>query len=154
MADIVRHRHPRELVRRLGWPFGSLFRDVWEDLSDESGLMPTFLRDRFVPSLDVREDENQLLRTAELPGVTKDDIDISVRDGVLTLRGAKRQEEETKEGNCYRAERVYGAFERSIRLPEYVDEQKVAATYKDGILTLTLPKKAEVKPRAIEIKDG
>jgi len=154
MTDIVRHRGPHGLVRRWPAPFGGLFRDLWEDFDDEFGSVRGLFGTRFIPELDVRENESELVVAAELPGVSKDDVHISVHGGVLTIKGQKRQEEETKDGGYYRSERRYGAFERSIRLPEYVDEQNVDATFKDGVLKLTLPKREEVRPKTIPIKEG
>jgi len=151
MADIIRRR-PSHL-RRWEWPFGHLFEDVFESFEDEFGRLPVLWTDRrFMPAIDVSEDENSLTLTAEIPGMTKDELEVTVENGVLTLKGEKK-EEETKEGKDYlRVERRYGQFERRLRLPEYVDATKVEATYKDGVLRLTMPKEKPSKAKSIEIK--
>ena len=154
MVDIGRFRNPFGLVRKSSSPLGRLFRDLWDDFDRELGEQGALSRGEFMPALDVKEDENQLTVTAELPGVKKENIDVSIHGGLLTLKGEKRQEEETKEGGYHRIERCYGNFERRVRLPDYVDEQNVAATFKDGVLTLAMPKKEEVKPKVIPIKEG
>jgi HSP20 family protein len=89
---------------------------------------------------------------AELPGMKKEDLDVRVENNVLTLRGKKERKEEAKEEGYFRAERAYGSFSRSFSLPSTVEVSKIAAEYKDGVLTLRLPKAEEAKPRQIEVK--
>jgi HSP20 family protein len=101
--------------------------------------------------LDVTESENELVINAEVPGMTREDMDISVENGVLTLRGEKKEEETKEEGGWRRSERRYGRFERSIRLPQYADAENIDASYQDGILKLIVPKKEAAKPRSIKI---
>ncbi|MEF8787802.1 MAG: Hsp20/alpha crystallin family protein [Planctomycetota bacterium] len=84
--------------------------------------------------------------------MSKDDVEITVENGVLTLRGEKEQTEEKEEKNYHRVERRYGRFERSFRLPEYADETNADATFSDGILTITLPKKEAAKAKTIEVQ--
>jgi len=115
------------------------------------GLFRTALVE-FTPSVDLIErDEDYLLR-AELPGLRADDIDISVRDNVLTLRGEKRQEAEQDLRGYHYSERRYGAFARTIQLPGGVDSEKVQASYIDGVLEITLPKSEAAKPRRVHIE--
>ena len=107
---------------------------------------------RWVPPIDVLEREESLEFTAELPGLKKDDIDITVEDKVLTLSG-ERKFENTEERNGYhRIERSYGTFSRSFTLPHEVDQTKVKASFEDGVLTIQIPKAEAAKPRKIEIK--
>ncbi len=107
------------------------------------------------PNIDVRESDKSITLEAELPGMDEKDIDLTVDDGVLTLKGEKRYEhEEKEEGKAVRIERQYGSFQRSFTLPSYVEEEKVSATFKKGVLTIELPKKpnAPAKGRSIPIR--
>jgi len=99
----------------------------------------------FLPRVDVSEDENQVQVAVELPGVDEKDLHVSLSHDVLTIRGEKKEEREQKGKNYYRMERSYGSFERSIPLPAGVDGSKVDATFKQGVLTITLPKVASKK---------
>jgi HSP20 family protein len=87
----------------------------------------------------------------ELPGLKKDQINLSLHEGVLTISGERKQEQETKQGDTFRSERYFGKFQRSVTLPTAVDSGKVKATYKDGILTVDLPKAEEAKPKQIAV---
>lgn len=105
------------------------------------------------PAIDVSEDDEQYLVRAELPGVNKDDISITLEDGVLHISGeTKREQEEKQGGRVIRQERHYGKYVRSLRLADAVDEQKVKAKYKDGVLELVLPKSESVKPKQIAVE--
>ncbi|HLQ24411.1 MAG TPA: Hsp20/alpha crystallin family protein [Acidiferrobacterales bacterium] len=105
-----------------------------------------------VPAIDVTERDNEYLIRAEMPGVPKDAIEVTLADGVLTISGESREEHEEKEGNrVIRQERRYGKYTRSLRLDTQIDEKKVKANYKDGILELVLPKADEVKPKKIAV---
>jgi HSP20 family protein len=105
------------------------------------------------PAMNVWSDEDSALVTAELPGVDLDDIDITVEDDILTLRGVRKPDE--REGVTYhRQERRYGRFLRTLRLPFRVDAEKVEATFAKGVLNLVLPRAAEDKPRKIAIRAG
>jgi HSP20 family protein len=115
---------------------------------DDSGIMPT----TWLPAVDLIEEDDQLLAKVELPGVTKDDVKITLQDNTLTIRGEKKQEKETKESNYHRLERSYGSFQRSFALPTSVKADKVEAQYKDGILTITMPKAEEARRKQIEVK--
>ena len=103
------------------------------------------------PSVDVTEDEDSVVVKAEMPGLNKDDVKISVHDSILTLKGEKKQEKEEKEADYHRIERSYGSFCRSFQLPTTVRTDKIKANYKDGVLSITLPKTEEVKPKEIPI---
>lgn len=106
------------------------------------------------PAMEVSEDKDAYRLTAELPGMSEKDIEVALTDGMLTLKGEKKQEKEQKEKNFYLSERAYGAFERSFTLPDGIDADKVAADFAKGVLTITLPKKpeAKVEPKKVEIK--
>ncbi len=104
------------------------------------------------PAVDISESADSYEVTAELPGLSKDDVKISYEGGVVSIRGEKKQEKEDKSKNYHRIERSYGAFERSFRLPTHVDVNKIEAKFKDGVLTLHLPKAEEARPKEIPIK--
>ena len=104
----------------------------------------------WTPALDVYQSNDNVVAVVELPGMRKEDIEISLHDGTLTIGGERKHE--TSEGDkAERSERYVGKFRRSITLPTRVDASKVSATYKDGILTVTLPKAEEAKPRQIQV---
>ena len=103
------------------------------------------------PALDVYQDKDNVFVKTELPGMKKEDIAISLEDGVLSISGERKHEEETKKGESFRSERYFGRFHRGISLPTAVDSAKVTASYKDGILTVTLPKAEEAKPKQIQV---
>lgn len=105
----------------------------------------------WVPPVDIVEEPERLLFRAEIPGVSKDDIDIKVENGTLILRGEKKQEREVEGETAHRVERFYGAFTRSFALPATIDAEKIQARYKDGVLELVLPKAEIAKPRKIQI---
>jgi len=102
------------------------------------------------PSVDVSETESEIVFTAEFPGFEKDEIDISVNEGHLTISG-ERQFTEAKETKHHRVERSYGNFNRSFLLPKSADPEKISANLKNGVLTVTMPKKEEAKPRQIPV---
>jgi HSP20 family protein len=105
------------------------------------------------PAIDIFETENEIVVKAELPGVDRKDISVHLENGVLTLRGERRFEKETKDENYHRIERSYGGFSRSFSIPMLVDEQNIQADYKDGILKILLPKKEQAKPKQIKINE-
>lgn len=121
-----------------------MFRNFFEEYDQRGSL--------WAPSVDIVEENDRLELTAEIPGVDKKDVKISVQDNVLTIEGQKKQEYEEKNDSYYCCERSFGRFSRSFTIPSNVDSEKIKADYKDGILTLTLPKVEEAKPRQIEIK--
>jgi len=108
----------------------------------------------WLPPVDVVEEGDNLIFRAELPGVSRDDIEVKVENGTLTLRGEKRQEKETTADSAHRIERVYGTFHRSFTLPSSVDAEKIKARYRDGVLELVLPKADQAKPRRIAITEN
>ena len=103
------------------------------------------------PSVDIFENDNEVVVKAEMPGMEAKDIDVRLENNVLTLKGERTFEKETKEENYHRIEREYGTFTRSFALPGAVTGEKVTAEYKDGVLKVVLPKKEETKPKAIKV---
>jgi HSP20 family protein len=106
----------------------------------------------WTPSCDVYETDNEIVVKAEIPGVKKDDVKVGIEDGVLSISGERKFEEETKKENYLRVERRYGSFTRSFTLPTIVDSSKVMAEFKDGLLKVTLPKREESKPKGVEVE--
>ncbi len=106
----------------------------------------------WLPAVDIRETDDALIVTAELPGIDKKDVHLDIRDGVLTISGERKYEKDVKEENVHRIERAYGRFSRSFALPRNVDTDKVEAKMDKGVLEIRLPKKESAKPKAIEIK--
>ena len=132
------------------------FRDDMDRLLDEFYGRVTGPGDGhegdWLPPMDLTENENGVTASLELPGLNKDEIKVSVNDNVLTVSGEKKQEKTEDNDNLCRVERSYGFFKRSVRLPSEVDAGKVKATFKDGILKVTLPKLESKKPREIEVQ--
>ena len=136
-------------------------RRSWDPFGDIDTLFNTLMRpvygapergNALVPAVDITETDHAYLVRAELPGVRKEDLQITINDGVLTINAETRQQSEEKaNGRVIRQERRYGKFVRSMHLGNDVDEGKVSADYKDGVLALTLPKTEEVQPRRIEV---
>lgn len=138
-------------------------RPLWGALNDFDNLFEGFLSPRrvgvdvdsggaLVPAIDVSENENEYRIKAEIPGVKKEDLNVSVHDGILTINAESRYEdEEKKEGRVIRQERRYGKYVRSVRLSKDVNSSGVRAEYKDGVLDIVLPKTEEVKPKKIDI---
>jgi HSP20 family protein len=106
------------------------------------------------PAVDIYETDHDLVLKAELAGVDPKDVDIRVENGTLYLRGERKQEKDVKEGNYHRVERSYGSFTRTFSLPNSVNVEGIKADYKDGVLTLTMAKREEAKPKAIKINVG
>lgn len=157
MADVERRsstpERRRKRERRSLSPVGRLFEDFLSDIGEMPELAGPFGRGRFAPPMDISEDDQNIEIAAELPGMSKDDVEITVDRGVLTLRGQKEHEEKTEDRDYRRVERSYGRFERSVRLPNYADEQSAEATFQDGVLTVTVPKKETAQARRLEVKE-
>jgi HSP20 family protein len=132
-------RELEEWERRFDDLFG---RPLWRLPVDERGWMP---------AVDVFEKEDRFVVKAELPGMKEDDIDVSVVGDTLSIKGEKKTEAEIKDEDYYRCERSYGSFYRSIPIPSNVDANKIEASFEDGVLEVTLPKSAKVKPKKIAV---
>jgi len=126
--------------------FDRLFDSFFNTEEEETSLAA------FSPSVDIMEKEKEFLITAELPGIKKDDIKMNIRDNVLTVSGEKKQEKKTEKDNFHRTERVYGSFQRSFRLPDSADQENISAEFKDGVLSVTIPKLKESISKSIDIK--
>jgi HSP20 family protein len=109
-------------------------------------------REEWTPAFDITENEKEYVVTAELPGIETKDLDVTLSEGLLTVKGEKKQEHEEKRGNYHRVERHYGAFQRTFRIPGKVKADKIDANYKDGVLRLTLPKAEESEAKKITVK--
>jgi HSP20 family protein len=109
------------------------------------------LRGAWMPAVDIRESKDAIEVKAELPGIDARDVDVSVQENMLTIRGERRREEVKDDETMHRVEREYGVFERSFTLPRSADAEKIAASYKDGVLSLTVPKREEARPKAIKV---
>ena len=134
---------------------GSLTNPSFDDIIDRFFYgWPSMERDVdtiWNPRVDVNETENEITIHAELPGIDKKDVNIEVKDSVLTLSGERKQEKKDKGTNYHRVERRYGKFERSFGLPDYVLSEKITAEYNNGVLTLTLPKAEKEEPKKLSI---
>jgi len=141
----------------LAWPsFGRLsslrdeldrlFESPWTELARTSQLLSGW-----TPALDVHEDKDNFIVHAELPGMKREEIDVSLHDGALSISGERKTEEKHEEAEAYRTERFFGKFQRTVPLPAPVAADKVKAQYKDGVLTVTLPKTEEAKPKQIDV---
>jgi len=137
LLDQMRDEMDQMFQRVLGWPV---------ETAKETQLTT------WAPLIDVSETEKALVVKADLPGVDPKDVDVTVRDGMLTIRGEKKEEHEEKQKNFHRVERFVGQFFRSIPLPAGADETNVAATTGKGVLTVTIPKKPEAQPKKIAVK--
>ncbi len=126
-----------------------IFGDAYTRRLDDGGLTQ---RGEWLPVVDIFENANQeIVLKAELPGIAREDIDVRVENNTLTLRGERKRESEVTQEQYHRVERSYGAFTRSFSLPSRIDTEKVKAEFKDGVLSITLPVKAEAKPRQIDV---
>ncbi len=123
-------------------------------------LMNGFFSDRledtdltdWTPAIDIDENDDAFVVIADLPGLTKKDININIKENMLTISGERNFEKKDENKNYYRSERRYGSFKRSYQLTDKVISDKISASFKDGVLTVTVPKAEEVKPKEIEIK--
>ena len=133
-------------------PYESGIDRMLEEFTRDLGFNPQHGEPAFQPSLDVSESESAWLVRTDLPGVELADVEVSVTGNVLTIRGEKKSEREEKKEQRRYVERTYGSFSRSLRLPADADAEHVDASFKDGVLTIRLPKVEAAKPRAIAVK--
>lgn len=154
----VAMKTPVEVVPRWGeidrW-FDRLTEDFWR--RPFSSLMlgerwPLPMMSMKAPSLDVFEEKDELVVKADLPGMSKEEIEVTVTGNVVTIKGEKRKEEEVKEKDYYRRERSYGSFVRSVELPCEVKSEQIKANFKDGVLEVRMPKTEEAKKKSVAIK--
>jgi HSP20 family protein len=112
----------------------------------------TFQTSYWTPAVDIAELENEYVVKMELAGVNRDDVKISLESNILTIKGEKKQDKEEKNENVHRVERSYGSFQRSFTLPTKVKSDNIDAVFKEGVLSISLPKTVEAKPKQIEVK--
>jgi HSP20 family protein len=150
--NLTRYQRPE-----VAWPgFGRLsslrdeldrlFESPWTELARTSQLLSGW-----TPALDIHEDKDNFIVRAELPGMKREEIDVSLHDGALSISGERKLEQKFEEAEVYRTERFFGKFQRTVSLPAAVAADKVKAQYKDGVLTITLPKTEEAKPKQIDV---
>jgi HSP20 family protein len=148
MSSLIRWEPFRDFVAlrdRMDRLFGETSGRNWPA---EEGLATSVWN----PPVDVYETNDSIVLKADLPEVNKEDVDISVQGNVLAIRGERKREQEVKEQNYYRMERSHGTFTRSFTLPGTVDAEKIEAGFTGGVLTVTLPKREESKPKQIRVK--
>jgi HSP20 family protein len=138
--------------------------DPWREIADKfdrytrevgqpgAGSQEVIATGDWTPRVDIAETDEAFVINAEIPEVNKEDVKVTVDNGVLTFRGERKQEKEEKNKKFHRVERFYGSFTRSFTLPDNVDESKIDAAFKDGMLSLTIPKTEETKPKVIDVK--
>jgi len=144
--SIIRWDPFRDLIT-LRERMNRLFEDAFPYRGEEKELIAS----SWAPAVDIYEKENALVLTTEVPGIDEKDIEIKIEDNTLTLKGERKFEKETKEENYHRIERSYGSFHRSFTLPRYIDEDKINAEYENGVLKITMPKKAELKAKKVKV---
>lgn len=149
LTRFVPFRSPLQDVAVLQNRLNSIFNDFARpEAGDE------IMSGSFIPAVDVYEDEHKLVLKVEAPGVKQEDFDINVENQTLTIKGERKFETDEKEENYHRIERRYGSFVRSFSLPQTVDTNAVQANYDAGVLNISLPKKAEAKPKQVKIAVG
>jgi HSP20 family protein len=124
-----------------------LFEEAYTSRGEEKDMVAS----AWNPSVDIYEKENAIVLKAEVPGIDENDVEIKIEDNTITLKGDRKFEKETKEENYHRIERSYGSFYRSFTLPRNIDQDKIKAESENGILKITMPKKAELKPKKVKI---
>jgi HSP20 family protein len=125
---------------------------LWQDFFGPGGRALRPIAEEWIPPVDISDTADKVTVKVEAPGMDAKDIEISLSGDILTIRGEKKAEKEEKGENFYLVERSYGSFARSLRLPAVVDADKIEASFKQGVLTITCPKKEEVKPKQITVK--
>jgi HSP20 family protein len=134
-------------LNRLRDEIDQVFQSSFGGWGESTGFL-----EGWSPAVDLIEDKDKFIVKAEIPGMNKDDIQVSLHGDTLSISGERKKEVEHKESEDYRSERYFGRFQRSISLPQPVDDKKIEATYRDGILAINLPKTEEAKRKQIEIK--
>jgi HSP20 family protein len=129
---------------------GRLFEDFFNDFPIAS--YTNGHKENWIPAVDILEKEGNLILRAELPGISEKQIDLKLEGNTLTLKGERKMDKEDNKNNYQRVESFYGSFTRSFRLPETVDLEKISADYKNGVLTITIPQKPEIRPREIPVR--
>jgi len=140
-------------IRRTETPMVSrLFEEFFNDFPLTNSFQDA--RENWNPAVDILEKDGNLVLRAELPGMTEKEIELKLEGNTLTLKGERKMEAEDKKNSYHRVESFYGSFLRTFRLPDTVDMDKISADYKNGVLTVTLPQKPEVRPREIPVSSN
>jgi HSP20 family protein len=150
--NLIRYQPPAFPVFREMEELSERFNRVFGSRTRANGERESLLVTDWMPVVDIQETETEYLVKAELPEVRKEDVKVTVENGVLTVRGERKQEKEEKGRKFHRVERSYGTFLRAFTVPLDAEESKVAADFKDGILRVHLPKTEKPRPKAIEVK--
>jgi HSP20 family protein len=141
---------PKREMERLWNRFSTLFGETpfrWPEEENESLALP-----EWVPTVDIAETEKEYVIKADLPGVTREQVKVTVEHGLLSLSGERKSEKEEKGQKVHRVERTYGSFLRTFTLPDGTNAAKIAAEFKEGVLTVRLPKDETAKPQAVTVK--
>jgi len=152
MANGIVRFDPFEDLTRLQREMNRLFDDSVR--TNGWGATEHVSSRAWAPPVDIYEDQNEIVVNVELPGIKQDDIDIQVTGDTLTLRGERKFEDTQKKDNYVRVERSYGSFQRSFTIGVPVQSDRVTANYRDGILSIRLPKSEEVKPKKVQVTSG
>ena len=136
-----------KLSRRMERLFDEMLGNgIWRTSEEHS------LRGSWVPAINILEKDNEIIITADLPGLKAEDVEVTIEEGTLSIRGERKLEEASEGETYHRVERLYGSFERSFTLPNSIDVDAIAAHFSNGEMVLTLPKREESKPRSVKIK--
>ena len=152
MLPTLFRKEERSPVTSLRGELDRLFEDFFGDGFGVAAPAALFANKGFAPVMDLKEREDAYVAELEMPGMKADDFKVEVLEGVLSIRGERKHEAEEKTKRWHRTERVYGSFERRVALPSTVDAERVDAAYKDGVLTVTVPKSPGAKPKTIQVK--
>ena len=148
MNGLIRWQRPIAAA----WPDFSQLTDLHNEINRLFGTPLAELTGGWTPALDLYEDKDNFYVKTELPGMKKEEIELSLHDGSLSISGERKQETKVEEAEVYRAERFFGRFQRTVTLPTPVAADRVKAEYKDGVLMVTLPKTEEAKPKRIDVQ--
>ncbi len=143
--NIMRWTPFRDLVARE--KMNRIFEDAFTSRGEEKDTTAS----NWTPSVDIHENESELVLSAEVPGIEDKDIEIEIENNTLSIQGERKIENETKEENYHRIERSYGSFSRSFTLPTNVNQDNIKAEYDNGVLRISLPKKPELKPKKVKV---
>jgi HSP20 family protein len=153
LRSLLPSRDSGALMRPDFGLFG-LHREIDRLFNDfAQGMVPTDAAKSILPNIEISETDNAIEVTAEMPGLERKDVDISIEDDTLTIRGEKKVEENQKDKNVQHSERTYGVFMRVLQMPPGIDPSSVQATMANGVLKLTIPKPAKPEPKKIEVKE-
>jgi HSP20 family protein len=155
--NVPSHRDFFAPVDSLRKEMDRVFEGLFSDFGDfSSSLFKMDSKPSFSPRLNMSEGDNEIEVSAELPGIEEKDIQVTLKDGVLSIKGEKKMEEKKKEQSFYRVERHYGSFHRSVRIPEGIEADQIKASFRDGVLKINLPKseKEDKNIKRIEVKSS